>query len=60
MKNYHTFVGLIFFVVAFMHALRLMMGWTVVISGFDVPMWISGGGVIVAGYLSWASFKLNK
>ena len=60
MKNYHTVVGVIFLAVAVMHVLRLMNGWAVNLGPWSVPMWVSYFGVVVGGYLSYTSFKLNK
>ncbi len=49
-------VGIIFGAVAIVHFLRLVFGWPVVIDGWVAPLWISWIGVIVAGYISYASF----
>lgn len=51
-------VGVIMAVVAVAHFLRLVFGWSVVIGGWDAPLWVSWVGIIVAGYISYASFHL--
>lgn len=51
-------VGVIMGAVAIVHFLRLIFGWSVVIGGWDAPLWISWIGIIVAGYISYASFHL--
>ena len=49
-------VGIIMGVVAIIHFLRLVFAWPVVIGGWPAPMWISWIGVVVAAYISYASF----
>ncbi len=51
-------VGVIMAAVALIHFLRLVFGWSVVIGAWDAPLWISWIGVLVAGYISYASFHL--
>jgi len=51
-------VGVIMGVVAVVHFLRLVFGWSVIIGGWDAPFWISWIGIIAAGYISYASFRL--
>ena len=50
----------VFSVVAVFHALRLVMGWSVVIGGFGVPLWLSVVGFLVAGFLAWSGYKLSR
>jgi hypothetical protein len=40
-KNYLIVSTLIFTVVAVMHLLRLMLGWSVVLGMTSVPLWVS-------------------
>lgn len=51
-------VGVITGAAALVHFLRLVFGWTVVIGGWSAPMWASWAGVIIAAYISYASFHL--
>lgn len=51
-------IGVIMGVVAIIHFLRLVFNWSVMISGWVVPMWFSWVGLIVAIYISYASFHL--
>ena len=51
-------VGVIMGVVALVHFLRLVFGWSVIIGGWDAPLWVSWIGVIAAGYISYTSFHL--
>ena len=60
--NQKTFVvtaGVVFSLVAVLHALRLLLGWDAVIGGWHVPMWLSWLALAVAGYLAYTAFKLK-
>lgn len=59
-KSFSLTVGVIFLLIASLHALRLLLGWTAVIGGWTVPGWLSWLTLIVAGYLSYQGFKLSK
>ncbi len=45
--------GLTFLVVAVAHLLRLLMRWSVVINGWNVPFWVSVVALVVAGFLAF-------
>jgi hypothetical protein len=49
-------VGVIMAAVAIVHFFRLVFSWPVVIDGWAAPLWVSWIGVIVAAYISYASF----
>ena len=55
-KTFHLIAGLVFAVIALVQALRIVMGWSVVIGGWSAPMWISWVAIIVAGGLSYLAF----
>jgi len=61
-KNYLKFSGLIFAVVALMHLLRIfgILEVNANIGGWEVPVWASYIGVLVAGYLAYSANKLGK
>jgi len=42
----------IFALVALLHLLRIVMGWSITLNGGDVPFWASWIAVAVAGALS--------
>jgi len=48
--------GLIFLIVAVVHGARLVFGWTLFVGDLNIPLWLSWLGVVVAAYLSYASF----
>ena len=50
-------VGILFLIIAVLHALRLLYGWPAVIGTFVVPMWASWVAVVVAGTLSYHGLK---
>ena len=47
MKPFTTIAALLFLLVAAAHAYRLYMGWVVVAGPYNLPVWVSYGGVIV-------------
>lgn len=59
-RTYAITTSLIFFLVAILQLLRLVMQWDVVIGGWHLPMWASIVAVLVAGFLSFAGFRLSQ
>jgi hypothetical protein len=57
-KTFSMIAAVIFGIVALLHLLRLLMGWSVVIESWTVPMWVSWAGLIVAGGLSYCGSRL--
>ncbi|MBI4004432.1 MAG: hypothetical protein HY353_05360 [Candidatus Omnitrophica bacterium] len=60
--NQKTFVltaGVVFSLVAVLHALRLLLGWDAIIGGWHVPMWFSWPALALAGYLAFTAFKVK-
>jgi len=56
-QDYISTVSVVFLIVAAVHAARLYFGWEGVIGGWELPMWLSWAGVLLAGYLSWQGFR---
>lgn len=52
MKPFTTIAVAVFTVIAIVHALRLVAGWKVIVAGFDIPVWWSAPGVVIAGGLA--------
>ena len=50
----------IFALIALLHALRLIYGWTVTIGEWIVPVWVSSVGFLIAGYLAYQGFRLKR
>jgi hypothetical protein len=59
-KLFHLIAGIIFALVALLQALRIYMGWPVVIGGWSAPMWISWIAIAVAGGLSYFALTLQS
>ncbi|TAJ13347.1 hypothetical protein EPO56_03215 [Patescibacteria group bacterium] len=49
-------VGTVFLIVAFLHLVRVAFGWDLIVANTGIPEWVSWLGVLIAGYLSYASF----
>jgi hypothetical protein len=59
-KLFHLIAGTIFALVALLQALRIYMGWPVVIGGWSAPMWVSWIAIVVAGSLSYFALTLKS
>jgi len=59
-KLFHLIAGTIFALVVLLQALRIYMGWPVVIGGWSAPMWISWIAIVVAGGLSYFALTLKS
>jgi len=59
-KDYLHFSGIIFIVVAMFHALRVILGWNMLINGWPVPSWFSLSAVVLTIYLAYTASHLGK
>jgi hypothetical protein len=60
-RTYLTIAGTIFLIVALLHLWRLIFGGLdFIVFGWVIPVWFSWIGVIVAGFLSYMSFRLRR
>jgi uncharacterized membrane protein YozB (DUF420 family) len=59
-KTFSLVAGLIFLLVAVVHALRLVFGWHVTFGGWTVPMWVSALALLIAAYLAFEGLKLGR
>lgn len=59
-KTYLQVTGLIFTVIAVLHLLRVLMGWSANLAGWEVPGWLSIVALAVTGYLAYCAYKLMK
>ena len=57
-KTYVGVAACIFALVALLHLLRIVFGWSIVIGSWNVPMWLSWIGLIIAGGLSYFGARL--
>lgn len=58
-KTYFTVTGLIFLVMAILHAARITYGWEAIINGWNVPLWLSWVAFVVSGYLAYRGLILS-
>ena len=59
-KIFTVTAGVVFSLIAVLHALRLLLGWDAVIGGWTVPIWLSWVALAGAGYLAYTAFTLGK
>ena len=59
-KTFAAIAAAIFGLVALLHLFRLLMGWSIVIEAWTVPMWLSWIGLVVAGALSYFGARLAR
>ena len=52
MKPFSRIAGLVLAVIALVQLLRVILGWSVVINGFAVPLWPSAVACVVAAVLA--------
>jgi len=57
-KSYCAATGIVFLVIAFLHLLRIIFGWSPVVEGWAVPMWLSWVALLVAGWLGYEGLRL--
>ncbi len=59
-KTFTATAGVVFSIVAALHALRLLLGWEAMIGGWAVPMWLSWVALAAAGYLAYTAFSSKQ
>jgi hypothetical protein len=59
-KLFSLVAGLIFLVVAVIHALRLIFSWHVTFVGWAVPIWVSWIAFLVSGFLAYEGLRLSR
>jgi hypothetical protein len=58
-RTFSLIVGAVFFLIAFGHLMRVVLGATLVVEGIAIPMWPSVLAAIVMGYLAFEGFRLS-
>jgi hypothetical protein len=56
-RAFSLVAGLVFLIVAIAHLCRVLLGWTVLVNGWTVPIWMSVVAVLVAGFLAFEAIK---
>lgn len=59
-RSYSLIAGIIFSIVAFVHALRIIYSCEVLIGGWSVPQWVSWVALLVTGFLGYEGRRLAK
>ena len=59
-KTYFKATKFIFALVALLHLSRIVMGWSMVVGGWEVPWWLSVVGFCIASYIAYNGYKLSK
>ena len=57
-KTFSTITLVVFLLIALLHVLRLVYGWSVVMGGFEVPMWMSYPAATLFVYLAYSAFDI--
>jgi hypothetical protein len=57
-RAYLLVSAVIFSLVALLHLARIVFGWSAVIGGWSVPMWLSWIALVVTGGLAYFGFSL--
>ena len=56
-KAYFAVTGIIFLAIAILHLLRIIFGWSPVVEGWAVPVWLSWVALVVAGWLGYEGLR---
>jgi hypothetical protein len=59
MKPLTTIAIAVFALIAFMHVLRLVLGWEVTVNNIIIPGWVSLPGLVIAAGLAWMLWYEN-
>jgi len=59
-KTFSLVVGLVYLLIAVMHALRLALRWVAVVNGWSVPMWVSALALLIAAYLAFEGLMFGR
>lgn len=60
MKPFSKIAAAVLSIMAMVHFLRLFVGWEVTVSGFVVPVWWSGIGLVVTGGLALMVWRESR
>ena len=59
-RSFLLITSILFFLIALLHAVRLLRGWQVTVEGTGVPIWISWIGLVIAAYLAYQGFRFAR
>lgn len=58
-RGLNTVAGVVFGVIAAVHAMRILFGWEAIIGGWTVPQAVSWVALFVFGALALSAFRLK-
>ena len=59
-RTFNLVAGLLFGLLALVHAVRIASGSGFVVAGWSLPTWTSAIAVLAGAYLALAALRLNK
>lgn len=59
-KSYITITAAVFSAVALLHLMRIILGESVIIGGWDLPGSFNWVGMVITTFLAYQGFRLNK
>ena len=59
-RMFSATTGVIFLLIALLHAFRIVFGVEWIVEGWAVTMWVSWVAVPIAAYLAYQGFRLSK
>jgi hypothetical protein len=57
-RAYLLITAIIFSLIALLHLVRIIFGWSATLGSWNVPMWLSWVALIVTGALAYFGFSL--
>jgi len=60
MKPFTTIAVVFFALIGLVHLLRLILGWSVIVNGLVVPMWVSAIALAITAMLSFMLWRENR
>ena len=57
MRRYELVSGIFFSILALAQLTRTLLGWTVQVAGFTVPVWFSGVAFVLVGTMALWAFR---
>jgi hypothetical protein len=59
-RTYSLLTGVIFLLIAALHCARAVLGWSAVVNGINIPMWMSWIAMFFFAFLSFIGFWLSR
>lgn len=59
-KKFILVVSIFFTLLAVAHLLRMVYGWQVTVASQEIPLWVSGIGIVIPGIFALVGFNFTK